>query len=455
MNTPSFFQKPVRPSTSPAAAALAGLTLALGLGGCLAFGPGFGGTNGCPISLTLVAEGLQSPVKVVEPPDGSGRLFILEQQGLVRVLLNGVLLPTPFLDIRDRMVELSGPADERGLLGFAFHPGFAQNRRVFVYYSAPRGAGVDPSFNHESHVSEFLASPGDSNVADAATERILLTLPQPQFNHNGGDLAFGPDGYLYIAVGDGGGSGDEDTGHTPGIGNAQDLGSLLGKILRIDVNGALPYAVPADNPFVGVAGARPEVFAYGFRNPYRMAFDPGGARRLFAGDVGQALFEEVDIVERGGNHGWRIREGVGCFDPAQTTSPPANCPISGADGQPLIPPIVEYPHNAAGGGPSGISVIGGAIYRGAAMPTFAGRYLFGDFSKGFLVADGSLFAATQNDDGSWSLCELTVSGQPGGRLGAYVLGFGQDAAGEVYVCTVTRLDRTGDSGRVYRFSPVP
>jgi glucose/arabinose dehydrogenase len=276
---------------------------------------------------------------------------------------------------------------------------------------------------------------------------------KPQFNHNGGQIAFGPDGFLYISIGDGGGANDVDAGHNPDTGNGQDLGTLLGKILRIDVDGAAPYAIPPDNTFVGVADARPEIWAYGMRNPFRFSFDSEGEHRLFVGDVGQDLFEEVDIVERGGNYGWHIREGNHCFDPLNPTSPPADCPSVGARGDRLRDPIIEYPHATDSGGPVGIAVLGGSVYHGSAIPDLRGAYVFGDFSTSFAAADGSLFVAVEGADGRWQSQILAIADRPNGRLGEFALGMGRDLAGEVYLLTSANLAPRGQTGQVYRLIP--
>jgi glucose/arabinose dehydrogenase len=264
--------------------------------------PGRSVPVGGVVRLEQVAEGLTSPVTLVAPPDGSGRLFVVDQIGLVRVVsAAGELLAEPFLDLRDRIVTLMPDFDERGLLGLAFHPDYAANGRLFVYYSAPLREGGPAGWDHTSHVSEFRVS-ADPNRADPGSERVVLQIDEPQFNHNAGTVLFGPDGYLYISVGDGGGANDVDLGHTPVIGNGQDLTNLLGKILRIDVDGAEPYAIPDDNPFVGTIG-RDEIFAYGLRNPYRMSFDRGGDRDLLIADAGQNLWEEVNLGASGANYG--------------------------------------------------------------------------------------------------------------------------------------------------------
>lgn len=428
-------------------AALVGVAAVLG--GCPQPNDGGGGS----LALERIAGGLASPVALVSPPDGTGRLFVVDQQGLIRVVTaDGDLRDTPFLDLRAALVELNPAYDERGLLGLAFHPQYVSNGRFYVIYNAPRGTALDPQFDSRLLLCEFRVSADDANVADPSTERLLLEISKPQFNHNGGQLVFGPDGYLYVGVGDGGGANDEGFGHAEG-GNGQNKQTLLGKILRIDVDGGEPYGIPPTNPFVSDPDARPEIFALGLRNPWKFSFDRGGARRLFAGDVGQNLFEEIDIIEPGGNYGWRIREASQCFDPANAGRPGADCPDTAADGSPLINPILEYGHTDASGAPFGTSVIGGFVYRGSALEALRGRYIFGDFSTGFIAGNGRLFAATEAEDGSWSFDELLVTSTDSGRIERFLLGFGEDASGELYVLTSNRLGPAGNGGEVWKIVP--
>ncbi len=425
---------------------------------------GLGLLSGCPslptppqgaeVALQLVADGFVSPVGFVAANDGSGRLFILDQVGTVHIIdANGNLKTTPFLDLRDRMVELMPDFDERGLLGLAFHPNYAANGRFFVFYNAPKDADAPPEFDSESRVVEFRVSQSDPDRADSNSEIMLLDILKPQFNHNGGQLAFGPDGYLYVSVGDGGGANDVDVGHTPDLGNAQDKTTLLGKILRIDVDSGGLYAIPADNPFRDDPAALPEIWALGLRNPWRFSFDAGGEQRLFVGDAGQDIFEEVDIVESGENYGWNIMEGNHCFTPVQPGSPPASCPGVDADGNPLIDPIIEYSHLKENGEPFGVAVIGGYVYRGSTFPGWSGHYVFGDYSTGFVEPDGRLLAAEEAADGSWTMRELSVAGTANGRAGRFILGFGQDTDGEVYVLTTQVIGPTGTTGRVFKLVP--
>jgi glucose/arabinose dehydrogenase len=268
--------------------------------------------GGPSIRLQRVADGLVAPIQLTAPEDGTGRRFVVDQIGVVRILTRqGRLLPEPFLDVREQIVKLEDGYDERGLLGLAFHPRFAQNGRFYAYYSVPLQPAMPDTFDHANRLVEFRVSTTDPNRADPRSGRILLKLPWPYSNHNGGTLAFGPDGYLYVAMGDGGNRDDQGLGHVPDWydrnvgGNGQDTEqNLLGSILRIDVDGSQlgkAYAIPPDNPFVGRAGLD-EIWAYGFRNPFRIAFD-AQTGALFASDAGQNLYEEIDLVVKGGNYG--------------------------------------------------------------------------------------------------------------------------------------------------------
>lgn len=417
--------------------------------------------SGPTVGLRLVADGLTSPVTLVPVPDGSGRIFVVDQVGLIRILRpDGTLASRPFLDLRDQIVTLMPGYDERGLLGLAFHPGYAENGRFFVYYSAPLRNGAPADFNTTSTVSEFHVSATDPDVADPASERILLQVDKPQFNHNAGTLLFGPDGYLYISIGDGGGGNDIGLGHVDDWyaanagGNGQDVThNLLGNILRIDVDAGDPYGIPADNPFVGRDGLD-EIYAYGFRNPYRMSFDMGGTHQLFVGDAGQSRWEEISLVTKGGNYGWNVKEGSHCFDAENAAVEPPSCPDTVGSGHPdagapLIDPIIEHA-NASQPGGLGVVVVGGYVYRGSALPQLQGRYVFGDWSSSFGEPDGLLFAAMPRKKGMWHMQELQVFGAPDGRLGHYVLGFGQDLDGEVYVLTTDNTGPTGNTGKVYK-----
>jgi hypothetical protein len=414
-------------------------------------------------NLKLVAEGFTSPTVLVPLGDGSGRLLIADQLGTIHVLnKDGKLSEQLFLDLRGKLTKLNQGFDERGVLGVALHPKFKDNRKFYVYYSAPRRKEAPPilatsaagrvttnQFDHTSHVSEFKVRDNDVAQADPASERLLLQIDKPQFNHNCGRLVFGPDGFLYIGVGDGGGGNDFGPGHSP-QGNGQDLTKHLGKILRIDVDNGQPYGVPTDNPFASGGEAKPEIFAYGLRNPWGISFDRGGSHEMFASDVGQDAWEEVNIITKGGNYGWRIREGFDCFDPKNSLKPPADCAKVGADGKPLIEPILVYKNFkrfANDPEAKGISVTGGYVYRGKAIPDLVGKYVFGDWSRAWVNPDGVLFAGTRGADKKWSLETLPV------KVSGYVVAFGQDDDGELYVLTTANNSLKPKTGKVFKLTP--
>lgn len=350
------------------------------------------------ISLETVATGLDRPLFLTTPP-GDDRLFIVEQTGGIRIVdAAGSLLPTPFLDLSGRITS----GGERGLLGLAFHPDYAVNGRFYVNYTDPNGDTV---------VERYLVS-GDPDVADPGSARPVLAVAQPFANHNGGQLSFGPDGMLYVFLGDGGGAGDPQ-------GNAQNPSTLLGSILRLDVDGGDPYRIPADNPFVGMAGARGEIWAIGLRNPWRSAFDPA-AGMLYVADVGQSSREEVNAVAEdaaGVDYGWNILEGTICYPPGTPS-----CDAIGT-----VAPVLEYDHG------EGCSISGGFVYRGARLPGLVGHYFYSDFCSGFLRSF-RLQGDVAVDGRDWDV----------GNLGS-VTSFGVDDAGEMYV--------TSANGTVYRFVP--
>lgn len=354
-----------------------------------------------PVQLTtqLITDQLSHPTAFAAPADNSGRLFICEQEGRIKIIQNGKLLPTLFLDISKEIIKKEG-YDERGLLGLAFHPDFAKNGKFYVYCSMPARQGSNGA-DHQSVVREYTVTAQNPNVADKSTVKNIIAYDEPEGNHNGGDLKFGPDGFLYITAGDGGGANDRHGEH----GNGQNLGTMLGKILRIDVN-QTPYAVPKDNPFINTKGAMPEIYAYGLRNSWRISFDRGTGK-LFAGDVGQDAYEEVDIVTKGGNYGWRVWEGLHSKNP---NDPPAKDPIK---------PIAEYPHS------EGISITGGFVYRGKALPPLYGKYIFADWS-------GPVWSLT-NTGNQWTRERLSISHSAGYWQ---VYSFGEDQQGELYILGV-------------------
>lgn len=401
------------------------------------------------MTLTRLASGFTAPVGLVAPNDNTGRLFVVDQVGVIHVMSTaGTVSLTPLLDLRDRLDTLNSAYDERGLLSMALHPSFTGNGRFYVFYNTPPSEDAPGGAATEVRVSEFTVSALNPNQANVSTERVLLRVAKPATNHNGGQLAFGPDGFLYIGLGDGGGAGDTGTGHTLLIGNAQDTTNLFGAILRIDVNSGNPYGIPTTNPFAASLTSRPEIYAYGLRNPWRFSFDTtlGGTTRLIAGDVGQALVEEIDIIERGGNYGWNIREGSLCFNPLSFSTPLSTCSSLGPDGSTLQAPILEYRHTDDAGKAFGTAVVGGYVYRGSTLAALRGLYVFGDYSAGGGTR-GKIFTATEGTT-AWTMAEVKIAGTTDGRIGRYVLGFGRDAANELYVLTSAVSGPIGATGAV-------
>jgi glucose/arabinose dehydrogenase len=345
--------------------------------------------DGLSISLERVVDGLDAPLAAVNAGDGSGRIFVAEQGGTIRIVRNGALADGAFLDVAGRITS----GGEQGLLGVAFHPDYPTDPRFFVDYT---------DINGDTRVSSFTVDPSNPDRADPGSETRILFVDQPYANHNGGALAFGPDGFLYIATGDGGSGGDPH-------GNGQSLGTLLGKILRIDIDrtdGTRKYAIPPDNPFVSRAGAEPEIWLYGLRNPWRMSFDRLTGD-LWIGDVGQNAWEEVDVARAaaggGANYGWNVMEGNHCFRPA-----------NGCDEAGLTQAVADYSHD------SGRTVIGGGVYRGSEQAALAGGYLFADFYSGLV------WALDPSSDGPTKATQV-------GESGASISSFGEDEAGELYV----------------------
>jgi glucose/arabinose dehydrogenase len=425
------------------------------------------------IELEPVAAGLVAPNKGVVAPGERPRLYVVDQPGVIWALELDTGVLTPFLDVGPAGLNLLIPLgflgpntfDERGLLGLAFHPDYQRNGRFYTYTSEPSFG--PPTFkstlpagtpaDHQNVVSEWRAvAPGNPSLGVQSGRRVLARIDWPQFNHNGGDLAFGPDGLLYISTGEGGNADDQGVGHGP-IGNAQDLSVPLGKILRIDVNGANSsngqYGIPESNPFVSAGGgAVTEIFAFGFRNPFRMSFDTQTGE-LLVGDVGQNDIEEVDRVVRGGNYGWRIKEGTLFFNPNgdadgfATPEPPGPVPPR------LIDPIAQYDTHH-----EGHSVIGGFVYRGNLLPRLRGRYVFGDFSVLFKFPSGPhdygrLFHLRRGSQrGVLSeISEFHIA--RGNAVSLAVLGFGQDAEGEIYIMGNVSGVPFGTGGVVMRLAP--
>jgi glucose/arabinose dehydrogenase len=385
-----------RPAATSAAASTPGLAT-----------PSGPSADNSSFKFTKIAGGLQSPVYVTGAGDGSGRLFIVEQIGRIRIVKDGVLLAKPFLDIR----SLVASGGERGLLSVAFHPQFKTNGVFVVDYTRASTTAANVG---DTVIARYRASPPTSDVADRASGEALMTINQPEANHNGGLVKFGPDGLLYIGMGDGGARGDAGPGHAP-QGNGQSLTTLLGKILRIEVDATGRYRIPADNPNLGPA-ARHEIWAYGLRNPWRFSFDRTTGD-LYIGDVGQNAWEEIDFQPSAGkggvNYGWPVWEATHRYR-------------SGATLRGDTKPVAEYSH---GGGRC--SVTGGYVYRGAKIPALAGFYIFGDYCTGelwTLVRFG----------GSWRLSPLRDTSYS-------ISSFGEDDSGELYMAD--------HNGTVYRFDP--
>ena len=403
------------------------------------------------IELQTIIDGLVSPLGLAVPDDNSGRMFLYDQVGLIHVLTNGAKMDEPLLDVRDRLVKLNAQYDERGLLGVATHPNFAQHPFVYTYTSEPNGPMADfmimydngKTNNHQSVIAEWRIDPANTNRLDPASRREILRIDKPQSNHNGGTMRFGPDGFLYFTVGDGGAADDQGDGHLPG-GNAQSKTRILGKVSRIDVdtrnsdNGQ--YGIPTDNPFVNEGGAVREIYAYGVRNPYSFSFDRQTGD-LLLGDVGQNNVEEADKIIKGGNFGWAVKEGTFYFDANGTnagfvtTAPAREVPPD------LIEPFTEYDHD------EGEAIIGGYAYRGAAVTQLAGKYVFGDWGK-FEAAAGRLFYMDGSD-----LKEMKI-GTGDRSLGLWLKGWGEDAAGELYIFGSTNLGPTGTSGKMLKIVPL-
>ena len=405
------------------------------------------------VALKLHASGFTSPVAFAPLNDGKGTMVLADQVGNLSLVNSaGIVRGQPFLSLSDRITKLNTGFDERGILGFAAHPKFAQNGKIYVYYSAPLRISADKEWDHTSRLSEFTTLEGDSEVIDRASEKVILEFDQPYFNHNAGALAFGPsDGFLYIATGDGGNANGQGIGHSS-IGNSQDLGNLLGKILRIDIDKGNPYAIPEDNPFQG-RGERGELYAIGLRNPWRFSFDRAGKHALYVADIGQNLFEEVNVVVKGGNYGWNIREGSHCFDPESPRKAPESCPQTDSRGKPLIDPIIEYKNLNAFRGESdayGISVTGGYVYRGSRLEGLRGQYVFADWSQNWAVPSGVLLVGSQADDGSWRVSKLAHQGE---SLNGYIVAFGEDEKGELYVLTNASNQLINRNGKIYKLTP--
>ncbi|KAL3057267.1 hypothetical protein OYC64_007695 [Pagothenia borchgrevinki] len=392
--------------------------------------------TGClELCLQEVANGLRNPVAMIHAEDGTHRFFVAEQLGYVWVYLaNGSRIDRPFLNLTHAVLTSPWAGDERGFLCIALHPRFDEVRKAYVYYS------VSVKKEERIRVSEFTLLTADDNQLDHSSERTILEVVEPASNHNGGQLLFGRDGYLYIFIGDGGRAGDP----FGKFGNSQNKSTLLGKVLRLDVDNddGTPYSIPSDNPFLHEKEARPEIYAYGVRNMWRCSIDRGdpstgrGGGRMFCGDVGQNKFEEVDLIVKGGNYGWRAKEGFSCYDRKL-------CLNSSLDD---ILPIFAYPHKL------GKSVTGGYIYRGCQMPNLNGLYIFGDFMSGRLMSLKENVAS-----GEWQYREICMGGDQTCRFPKlinsyykYIISFAEDEAGELYFLATGVASAKARAGVVYK-----
>lgn len=424
------------------------------------------------IDLKPIATGLGAPVFATAAPGNSSDLFVVDQIGKVDIIHNGVLQSQPFLDISsiENAVPISPGYDERGLLSMAFNPGFNDPnstgfRTLYTYQSEKTGTapadfapapgtgtppGTNATINHQNVVVQWKVDPNNPLIVDPTSRKDLLREDHPALNHDGGTIAFGPDGFLYLGIGDGGAANDAGNGHIVATGNAQDNSVVTGKMLRIDVNGNNSangkYGIPADNPFVNTPGAAKEIYANGLRNPYKFNFDkPTG--KLIMADVGQNNVEEIEFLESGKNYGWPVKEGtflfnrtganVGTVDPVSSPGSPAG----------LVDPLLQYDHN------DGTAIVGGFIYHGKAIPQLDGKYIFGDFSHGPFSGppNGRLFYADLNGGG---INEFTL-GSPDHALKMWLKGFGEDADGEIYVLASTALGPTGTTGQVFEIVGIP
>lgn len=413
------------------------------------------------VGLKSIATGFRAPVAALAAPGEPESLYVVEQGGEVWRVVLATGEKHLFLDFSAELVSNYGNPipgfpgyDERGLLGFAFHPDYANNRKIVTYYSAPYVEGAahfstlpaETDADHMSVVSEWVVLNPLSLTPTAISERTILVVDQPQFNHNGGMLEFGPQGMLFIALGDGGNANDAGDGHGED-GNGRDNTSPLGAILRIDIDAVAPangrYGIPPDNPFVGIQGLD-EIYVYGLRNPYRFSLDmaAGNAFNLYIGDVGQDAIEEVNRIPStaaGANLGWNYKEGSFYFSVIDGLTYVSETPPDGVVIPPLVDPVVEYDHG------EGISVIGGYVYRGSAISELAGKYVFGDWGRGFGTPDGRLFVVDVNN----TLRELRLEQ----ALAMHVTGFGKGADNELYVVGSPDFVVTADTGSLKKIVP--
>lgn len=418
--------------------------------------------------LELLVDELSSPIEFVQPDPGEIRYFVAEQSGIVHIVADGVRHSDPLMDLRPNMIKLEEGFEERGLLGFALHPQFSNNGRLYVSYSAPLASSAPTGWNYTRIISEFTLDRENPDRVDMSTERVLIALDWPSRKHNGGALSFGPDGHLYIGIGDGGGA--------HGVGKkviwsafevpenqlywdrlAQDVTSLFGSILRIDVEKGFPkYGSPLSNPFVGREG-RDEVFVWGVRNPYRVAFDSDGSGKFLVTAVGETLWESAFLLTGAGNMGWPIKEGSHCINRANPRDPPKNnsCQSTDTHGFPLLDPVIEYPnmqvmhpetrYNAVG---IGTAIVGARFYRGNSFPRLKGKIVFADWSANFRKPSGQLFSASGpgKPNHPWSFMKMK-------EFSTRIVSLAEDGNQELIILTNDEIGPFGTSGKVYRLVP--
>lgn len=400
------------------------------------------------VELDPVVSGVSYPVGY-EPDLDSDIALIADKSGKIYIQEDDSLNEEPVLDLSGQLAEIA--SWEQGLVGFAVHPSFESNRRIYVRYSGVRRDGTPDEYSHTAVLAEFEV-PEDFSRIDPASERTLLEIPEPGPVHNGGGLVFGPEGYLYVGVGDGGGGQfDNGLGHAEDWydaiegGNGQDITeNLHSSILRIDVterDGKQPYGIPSTNPLVGRSGLD-EQYAWGLRNPHQMSWTDG---KLIAGDVGQDNFEEINVIERGGNYGWNVREGQGCLSPEPADTNISTCPETTPDGENLVDPVAGYAHRESKSRTT--AVIPGYVYAGEAIPALNGFYVFGDL---FREGRGHIFAAdpTETEDGLWTQTELTVLNSEGEPLSDGIISFTEDQTGELYVATYDFQQQVGSVSKL-------
>lgn len=381
------------------------------------------------VALELVAEGFDAPINLLSPPDDTGRIFIVDQAGTIKILADGQLLETPFLDLRDTVMPLNPYQDEeRGLLGLVFHPDYATNGRFFVFYNTEPETrrAFQANVLAEYQVSE------DPNLADTASERILFKFDQSSRAHAGGQLLFGPDGYLYVGIGD---EGESQS-------NPQDLESFHGKILRIDVNSDVePYAIPADNPFVDADGLD-EIYAYGFRHPWRLSLDPETSTIFISEPAWNLHHQELNVLQPGANYGWDVMASKFCYE-GDATEPIANC-LTGKNGEVLTAPVAEYAPEV------GQIIVGAYLYRGSALPELNGKVVMAEW--GYQIPTGAkLLTTAPQETGRWPIEQLEIATTFEEPI--FFWGLGQDSEGELYLLTMGAYSPVPGDGKVYKIVP--